>query len=428
MKKTILSLFFVSLFSFTFSQFNEGSFQNNSNIVRCATDTYMDMMFDKYPDYKERRKQIKKETEKWLKANAADLSNNKNVITIPVVVHILYYHDHPAFNLPASRVQEQMDVLNEDFRRLNPDASQTPSVFQSVAADAQIEFCLAKRTPSGAYTDGIVRVHTDVAQFSIGNAMKFSAQGGSDAWDRSRYLNIWVCNLDGSALGFAQMPGGPPSTDGIVIHYSNFGTSGINPPYNGGRTATHEVGHWLDLHHIWGDDAPGACTGTDYCNDTPTQADPYFGCPNFPQSSCGSTDMFMNFMDYTYDACMNIFTNNQKGRMWAALHGPRNSIRTSNGCEPGHGAGFDEQSEEIHAVSLYPNPCDNLLNISLQMALRQDVTLNIYNSLGQQVYTMSFTQTRSIDKIMDLSDLNAGIYYVHISAENFVLKRKITRL
>ncbi|NLU40545.1 MAG: hypothetical protein GXX78_16830 [Bacteroidales bacterium] len=128
---------------------------------------------------------------------------------------------------------------------------------------------------------------------------------------------MWVCNLSGGLLGYAQFPGGESSTDGVVITFDSFGRTGtLNPPFDEGRTATHEIGHWLNLNHIWGDDGT-SCFGTDNVGDTPNQAGPNYGCPSHPHLSCSSNDMFMNYMDYTDDGCMNIFTQGQKTRMHA---------------------------------------------------------------------------------------------------------------
>jgi len=166
--------------------------------------------------------------------------------------------------------------------------------------------------------------------------MKFTSQGGDDAWPSANYLNIWVCNLGGTLLGYAQFPGGSANTDGIVIGYNYFGRTGtVSSPFDLGRTTTHEIGHWLNLYHIWGDDA-GACTGSDFVGDTPDQADASAGCPAFPLTdACTGNSpgvMFQNYMDYSNDNCMNIFTAGQKSRIVAVLAGTRSSLTTSLGC------------------------------------------------------------------------------------------------
>ena len=263
-------------------------------------------------------------------------NHRTGVITIPVVVHVVY--NTTAQNISDAQIQSQINVLNQDFRKLNADASSVPSVFAGLASDAQIEFCLAKRDPNGNATTGITRTQTTRTSFAYsGDYIKYNSTGGKDAWDRNQYLNLWVGNLSGGLLGYAQFPGGAAATDGVVCTYTAFGTTGTAAaPFNKGRTATHEVGHWLNLYHIWGDDN-GACTGSDQVADTPNQANSNGGCPAFPKVSCSNGpngDMWMNYMDYTDDRCMYMFTTGQKTRMDAVLvpGGFRAGLATSQGC------------------------------------------------------------------------------------------------
>lgn len=290
------------------------------------------------PDYAVNRQAIEQLTQQWIKENPAGL---RAVITIPVVFHVVY--NTTAENLSDEQLLSQLQVLNEDFRRLNPDAGSTRAAFQPVAADCEFEFCLAQRDPYGNPTNGIVRVYTTKTSFSANDDVKKSSKGGSDAWDRNSYLNIWVCDLSGGLLGYAQFPGGPAATDGIVIDYAYTGRGGTaQTPYHLGRTATHEVGHWLNCYHIWGDDGT-SCSGSDQVSDTPNQADETYGCP-LPAAriSCSNGpdgDQYENYMDYTDDACMNMFTAGQKARMHALFSptGARVSLLSSLGCVPPDG-------------------------------------------------------------------------------------------
>lgn len=290
------------------------------------------MMLD--PQVVQNRDAIEDHTQQFV--NEYNPETGRAVVTIPVVVHVVY--NTSAQNVSDAQIQSQLTVLNNDFRKLNADWSSTPSVFQSLVADAEVQFCLAQRDPSGNATTGIIRKSTTVPSFSTNDNVKRSANGGSDAWPASSYLNIWVCNISGGILGYAQFPGGASATDGVVINYTAFGTTGTAAaPFNKGRTATHEVGHWLNLYHIWGDDGT-ACTGSDAVGDTPNQADENYGCPAFPTVSCSNGpngDMFMNYMDYTDDACMFMFTAGQKARMQAlfATGGARVSLLSSLGCQ-----------------------------------------------------------------------------------------------
>ena len=281
------------------------------------------------------------EIESFTNAYIADGNQAKATVTIPVVFHVVYRT--ATENISDARVLAQLNQLNLDFARLNSDAGNTPSVFQGLAANTNIQFCLAQRDPNGAATSGIVRRATTVTSFSSNNAIKYTSQGGSNAWDATKYLNIWVCNLGSGLLGYAQFPGGSAATDGVVVLYSSVGslaTPGTAANYNYGRTATHEVGHWLNLRHIWGD----ATCGNDLVNDTPTQQTSNGGCPAFPRVTCSNGpngDMFMNYMDYTYDACMNMFTAGQSTRMNAlfAAGGARASLLSSQGCVAPSGGG-----------------------------------------------------------------------------------------
>jgi hypothetical protein len=283
------------------------------------------------------------------------------VITIPVVVHILYNTD--AQNISDEQVLSQIKVLNQDYRRKNSDTVNTPDVFKSVAADTRIQFCLAKVDPQGRPTTGIIRKYTKEGQFLADDAMKFSSKGGDDAWDATHYLNLWVCNLFGRTLGYAVLPGSPAEKDGVVIKYDVFGTIGnISTQYNKGRTATHEIGHWLGLKHLWGD----SLCGDDGIDDTPPQETSNSYCPVFPHlSSCSINsygDMFMNFMDFTDDGCMNLFTQGQKAEMRSlfALGGPRNSFLNSIACDSSSaieaGPLPEEPKQPELKITVYPNP------------------------------------------------------------------------
>ena len=294
----------------------------------CAShEKFVEMMgFQKYAGAQQR---IEDHTTLWNGMTEAERSAAAPpIITIPVVFHVVYANSTQ--NISDAQIQSQLDILNEDFRRTNSDQDE---VWGSVAADSEIEFCLASIDPNGAPTNGIERVQTSVSSFSSNNAMKFTAQGGSDAWPASDYLNFWVCNLSGGLLGYAQFPGGSAATDGVVCGYQYTGDIGTaSAPFDLGRTGTHEVGHWLNLRHIWGD---GPCGSDDLISDTPESDGANTGCA-LGHVSCGTTDMVQNYMDYSDDACMNVFTEGQKQRMRAlfAPGGARASILDSEACAP----------------------------------------------------------------------------------------------
>jgi hypothetical protein len=247
------------------------------------------------------------------------------VVTIPTVVHVVYRTTTQ--NVSTAQVKSQIKVLNRDFRATNPDKSKVPAVWKGLVTDSRIKFALARTDPTGKATTGITRTKTDRASFGDDDDVKFKARGGADAWPTSRYLNIWVCNLQ-PWLGYAQFPGGPATTDGVVILYTAFGTTGqARPPFDLGRTTTHEVGHWLNLRHIWADTED--CGGSDFVADTPNSEGPNYGRPVFPHVTCSNGpngDMFMNYMDYVDDEAMFLFTAQQVLRMRTALEGARSGI------------------------------------------------------------------------------------------------------
>lgn len=269
------------------------------------------------------------------------------VVVIPVVVHVVY--NNARENISDAQIQSQIDALNRDFRRSNADIANVPDEFRPFIADTRIEFQLAERDPYCYPTSGITRTKTKVEDFVSDlnaptpperNPVKFNSSGGKDGWPSDQYLNIWVCDLSEAILGYASFPSDleiRPEEDGVVIDYEYFGTlETATAPYNLGRTTAHEIGHWLNLRHIWGDERPGEdpCSGSDFVEDTPDQANPNYMCPTHPQFSCGSNDMFMNYMDYVYDNCMVMFSQGQADRMNAVLYTTRASIVSSQGDIP----------------------------------------------------------------------------------------------
>jgi hypothetical protein len=246
--------------------------------------------------------------------------------TIPVVVHVVYNASQQ--NISAVQINTQIKALNRDYAAQNTDKSSVPPVWKGLVTDTGIRFEMAKTDPAGKKSNGITRTRTSAQLFTDDDAVKSSATGGANAWPADRYLNLWVCRLGGGLLGYAQFPGGNPKTDGVVINYRAFGTQGTAvAPFNLGRTAVHEIGHWLNLRHIWGDAED--CSGNDFVDDTPNAQHPNFGKPGHPHISCNNGpngDMFVNYMDYVDDDTMVMFTAQQVSRMSATLEGPRSSI------------------------------------------------------------------------------------------------------
>ncbi len=404
----------------------EGVMSNGK--IRCLTTEYNEYLQEKFPLNEAENNGIVYQT---LDAN--------EIITIPVVVHVIHSGQPLGVgpNISDAQVMSQITVLNQDYRRQqgSPGYNTDP-----VGADTEIQFCLAQRDPQGNATNGINRVNlgnTVWHQQNVETILKPQTQ-----WDPTKYLNIWVCqfgahsnpNLDlQDVLGYAQFPSGTglpglggtaaSVTDGVIIGYQYFGSSSLAAgnywaPYDKGRTATHEIGHWLGLRHIWGDN--GSCTVNasdsfqDYCPDTPPQADMNEYC-NTNATSCGSLDMVRNYMDYTNDSCMNIFTQNQKTRMRTTMQNGtrRASLKTSNACTP---PSASTEDFGLGMISLYPNPTSDMLNIVVPDNYELSGNVVIYNAVGQQVYSSTIANTTLYS--VNVSGFNSGVYFIKITKDN----------
>ncbi|MBK7387696.1 MAG: T9SS type A sorting domain-containing protein [Bacteroidetes bacterium] len=299
--------------------------------VRCGTMQHLEYLKQQDPGLESRMAAEEQKLQDNISSGRFQSPGIANApIVVRVVVHVVW--NNAAQNISDAQVLSQIDVLNEDYNRYNTDAGNTPSVFTSVAGNSGIHFCLATTDPNGNPTTGINRVQTNITSFGQNDGVKSSLTGGVDAWDPNTYLNIWVCNLGAGLLGYAQFPGGPISTNGVVILFNAFGRTGnLISFYSMGRTTTHEIGHVFNLRHIWGD----ANCGNDFVADTPVQQDGNFGCPTFPTVSCTNGpngDMFMNFMDYTDDVCMNLFTQDQGTRMRTSIYSSYPGIISNLDC------------------------------------------------------------------------------------------------
>ena len=313
MKKVVL-LTFLFLFSYSFV---------SAQKKECGTMEYLEYLKTKDSQLANKMLQNEQVLQNWIKNNPTAKAKKRSIISIPVVVHVVYAN--ATQNISTAQILSAIAILNKDYRRLNVDAPATPAVFAAVAADCEIEFCLASLDSNGNATTGITRTPTTAVIFDPAtDAVKYNSYGGKNAWNSANYLNIWVCKLDG-LNGYSTFPGAPANADGVVIDYTRFGDIGTA---SGNsfiiKTISHEIGHYLSLYHVWGPtNGPSNC-GDDLCADTPTKSDPTYDCPTFPFNTfsiCNSGangEMFMNFMDYT--DCRNIFTQNQKQRMLATIN------------------------------------------------------------------------------------------------------------
>lgn len=321
---TALLLGFNSLLAFS---------QTEQKVIRCETVKYMNevQMFD--PEFIKKQAELEKATEEYLQqmnmnksANAPSSQRVKRII--PIVFHV--FHNGGPENISKQRILEQVEILNKDFQRLNSDTNETNPIYKSIAANCDIEFRLAKIDPNGNCTDGIVRVKTDLTYNADDNIKALSR------WPNNKYFNVWVVEtisttqVGGVVLGRSQFPGGSNATDGVLLKATVTGnTSAYN---NYGRTLTHEIGHSLNLRHIWGD----ATCGNDFVADTPPHNDANSGCPKNKVSTCVSGNVIEqveNYMDYTDGNCQNMFSLGQKTRMdavWNSTQNGRNNLYASS--------------------------------------------------------------------------------------------------
>jgi hypothetical protein len=270
-----------------------------------AVATYL-LLLEKFPAFRASQMRLEQATNRQRELRV-DLSSVE-VATIKTVVNVIYKTAEQ--NISQAQIDSQIEAINKDFRASNSDKSKTPTPWEGLVTDTRMQFKLVKVTRTKTTLDG----------FAPDDVVK-KAKTGIAPYQPKTHLNIWVCALTGGLLGYAQFPGGPTATDGVVINYRSFGTMGTaQAPFNKGRTMTHEVGHYFNLRHIWADTPD--CSGSDNVADTPNCAGPNFGTPAWPHVTCNNGpngDMFMNYMDYTDDAAMFMFTAQQVLRMRTAL-------------------------------------------------------------------------------------------------------------
>ena len=358
-----------------------------SQIVRCGTDQYREHLKEKgLYNYSKEDNQV---------YNIYDGNYN-----IPVVVHVLYNTEEQ--NISDDRIYSQIQTLNEDYNALNTEIENVPEEFANIIGNAGLSFCLVQSDLEGNSFNGINRVYTDIESFNMSDdAMKKTNEGGVDAWDTSNYLNFWICNLSGNLLGFATMPGDvSPELDGVVIGHEYFGVDlSFSSPYNLGRTGTHEVGHYFNLEHTF----YAGCSDWDNCDDTPPISSPTYGCPDFPQESCDAVSMTMNYMDYTDDACMSMFTSCQVDLMIDALLSLRSSLVANNDCS------VSINNIQYSDISIYPNPVIDCLNIDIT-----NTFVFLFDTYGRQVLSKYITD----DSFLDMSLLSSGLYMLYIANTN----------
>lgn len=402
-----------------------------SSITRCNTHEVMLHKEQQNPGYLNRVDAAFNYAKQVAETNRQNRAANDTIYHIRCVFHVVY--TNATENIPDSVIQSQIEVLNEDYRRLNADTTKTRDVFKPIAADAGIEFYLATEDPDGNPTTGITHdVGTPgfLGFTPFDDGVKSAATGGVDPWPTDKYLNIWVCNIFNGIgiLGYAFPPDNAPNWDpgsgtdsakqGVVLHYPVVGrnyVAPIDPTVAKGRSATHEIGHYLGLRHIWGD---GDCTMDDGISDTPGSDAAHQQTCDTSSNTCVDSpidvpDMIENYMDYSDDRCLNMFTQEQVAIMRATLQTERAGIATT---EVATGI---RNTTEVAGVNVYPNPAHNVLNLNVSNARQYSYTL--YNALGE---ILTAENNLLSYHTVNLTSFASGIYFVKITCGNQVSVRK----
>lgn len=363
---------------------------NHTHGRTCYAHTKLQEEFQQNPAREQSMRDIEAMTQQYIQEHGH--ARNGQTRTIPVYIHVIYNSSQE--NISDAQIQSQITQLNADYAATNSDYN-PPSDFASVASgNTGIQFTIA----------GITRKQSSKSSWGTNDNMKRSSQGGVDPVTPATHLNMWVCNIGGGILGYAQFPGGSASTDGVVMSPQYFGSANygsgyyLSAPFNKGRTTTHEVGHYLNLRHIWGD---GGCSVDDFVDDTPVAGSANYGCPNSSTNSCsgGQRDMFMNYMDYVDDNCMFMFSQGQTARMWATLNGSRSQLGTSSNTGGGGNTGGGSTACNDNEVTLNLD-FDNYAS---------ETTWSLKNSAGATLYSGSGYADGN-DKITETFCLPDGCY------------------
>ena len=416
------------------------------NVKKCNT---MDLVYQSITEDSRNLTSMDKIATKNYKWISEHTNESKSVITIPIVIHVVHKNTHANIgigtNISDAQIEDALRILNEDFSKTNPEFPNPPrNTFVNLAADVQIQFCLAATDENGNPTNGVTRTSTTKSDWdpdTEANDMKKNPDG-KPGWDPEEYLNIWVCNLASSGgsftLGYSYLPGSVTWSmwkDGLVVDFQYFGTIGASTAGNDGSTPTHEIGHYLGLMHTFCEETdangdPVCCDNDDnnwggYVDDTPASEDIYWGSVNAStnNNTCNDVsypndfntnvlDMDENFMAYSSDVWM--FTQEQADVMVGTMNGYRSSLKNSPASVNCTGTVDIHNLLDNNQIRIYPNPTKGRILIQNLMQISNN-SIIIRNILGEIILT---SNSRNSLVSLDLSHLENGIYFIEVSSNN----------
>ena len=395
-------------------------------VERCGADQFLHEATIDRPELKDQIIKNRRELNRFQSDPSAITRSTS--ISIPVVFHVVYRTDEQ--NISDYQIYDQLAIINRSFNRSNHNLHWVDDEFRHLIADIEIEFCLARTDPDGDPTQGINRIKTEVDEIGRerfnGNklAVFFSEQGGADLWDPNQYLNIWICEIGGNVVGSATYPNlvPYPEAEGVLMDYRFIGSVGTaigSRPYDGGKTLVHEIGHYFNLFHPWGP-GPGGCDTDDEVEDTPMQEGPYFSCNPTSRFSCGSEDIVTNFMDYTEDECLAMFTIGQKERMLASLQLFRPELLQSNTCKESNS---QESEIDLNKIDItYDHPGTSVV-IMTSSNERIPVQLSLIDISGRLVAEKKVTFAYSYR--LNTQRLASGMYILCLQNDSQRICEKV---